>query len=75
MTLACDHSRPVTGVYGHPHGKSGAFPGMLPSDLATWSRGLGIDWMTTAELADAIPPAYTTFVGELLLAHISAVAA
>jgi len=70
MTLACDHSHPVTGVYGNPHGQGGASPGMLPSDLETWSLGLGIWWMTTAELADAIPPAYSEFVGSHLLAHI-----
>jgi DNA (cytosine-5)-methyltransferase 1 len=70
MTLACDHTRPITGVYGNPHGRNGANPGMLPSDLATWSRAMGIDWMTTAELADAIPPAYTEFIGQQLLAHV-----
>ena len=70
-TPTCDHSRPVTGVYGHPHGAGGAAPGMLPSDLATWSRAMDIDWMTTAELADAIPPAYCQFIGEQLLAAIS----
>jgi DNA (cytosine-5)-methyltransferase 1 len=67
-TLACDHSRPVAGVYGHPQGEAGAWPGMLPGDLATWSRAMGIDWMTTDELKDAIPPAYTEHVGRLLLA-------
>lgn len=70
MSLACDHSYPVTGVYGRPHGSQGAAPGMLPSDLETWSLGLGIDWMTTAELANAIPPAYTEWIGARLLKHI-----
>jgi DNA (cytosine-5)-methyltransferase 1 len=66
-TPPCDHTRPVAGVYGNPHGANGAAPGMLPGDLATWSRAMGIDWMTTAELANAIPPAYTEHVGRLLL--------
>jgi DNA (cytosine-5)-methyltransferase 1 len=70
MTLSCDHSLPITGVYGNPHGANGAAPGMLPSDHPTWSRALGIDWMTSAELADAIPPAYTELIGTQLLAHI-----
>jgi DNA (cytosine-5)-methyltransferase 1 len=74
LTLACDHSRPVTGVYGHPHGKNGAADGMLPSDLETWSREMGIDWMTSAELADAIPPAYTELIGTQLLAHLKVAA-
>lgn len=31
---------------------------------------MGIDWMTGAELSQAIPPAYTRFIGEQLLAHL-----
>jgi len=31
---------------------------------------MGIDWMTLAELCQAIPPAYTEFVGRHLLAHL-----
>ena len=71
MTFACDHSQPITGVYGNAHGKGGAAAGMLPSDLETWSRGLGIDWMTTAELALAIPPDYTEHIGGQLMAVVS----
>lgn len=74
MTPPCDHSRPVAGVYGNPHGKAGAWPGMLPSDLPTWSRAMGIDWMTASELADAIPPAYTEWIGRELLRTLEAVA-
>ncbi len=66
LSPACDHSRPVTGVYGHPHGKAGAWPGMLPSTHEVWSREMGIDWMTARELTQAIPPAYTEFVGRRL---------
>ncbi len=70
LTLGCDHSRPITGVYGHPHGANGSYSGMLPGDRETWAREMGIDWMTTAELAEAIPPDYTEFIGEQLLAHV-----
>jgi DNA (cytosine-5)-methyltransferase 1 len=28
-----------------------------------WSNAMGIDWMTRKELAQAIPPAYTEFIG------------
>lgn len=65
--MACDHSRPVVGVYGHPHGRKGAWPGMLPGGHAEWSAALGIDWMATDELAQAIPPAYTEYIGGCLL--------
>jgi len=34
-------------------------------------RIMGIDWMTKAELNEAIPPAYTEFIGAQLLSHIS----
>jgi DNA (cytosine-5)-methyltransferase 1 len=63
VPFTCDHGRPITGVYGHPHGRAGAWRKMLPSDYKTWSREMDIDWMTTSELAEAIPPAYSEFIG------------
>lgn len=35
----------------------------------------GCDWMTRDGLRESIPPAYTQFIGEQLLAHLAAVAA
>jgi len=31
--------------------------------LEVWSNAMGINWMTIEELAEAIPPAYTRFIG------------
>jgi DNA (cytosine-5)-methyltransferase 1 len=31
---------------------------------------MGIDWMTRAELSQAIPPAYTEYIGAQLLAAL-----
>jgi DNA (cytosine-5)-methyltransferase 1 len=36
------------------------------------SAAMGITWMTWDELREAIPPAYTSFVGEQLLDHLAA---
>jgi DNA (cytosine-5)-methyltransferase 1 len=33
---------------------------------------MGIDWMTWDEIRKAIPPAYTQYIGEQLLAHLAA---
>jgi DNA (cytosine-5)-methyltransferase 1 len=34
------------------------------------SAAMGIDWMSRMELSQAIPPAYTQFIGKQLLAHL-----
>ena len=39
--------------------------------LALQREAMGIDWMTLPELTEAIPPAYTEFIGEQLLAVLS----
>jgi DNA (cytosine-5)-methyltransferase 1 len=74
----CQCSRPTspTGVYGDlslndrrvRHSKRGDV--MLRAGVATARALLGCPWMTGAELSQAIPPAYTRFIGEQLADHI-----
>ena len=41
------------------------------SSVAAASDAMGIDWMIKKELNEAIPPAYTEFIGRHLLQHLS----
>jgi DNA (cytosine-5)-methyltransferase 1 len=61
------------GVYGHGAGGSGQR--VRGKGVAQASREvMGIDWMNRDELDEAIPPAYTAFIGEQLLAHLAVAA-
>jgi len=40
--------------------------------LANARDAMGIDWMTKDEINEAIPPAYTEFIGAALLDHVRA---
>ena len=40
--------------------------------VAEWRKVMGIDWTTREELTEALPPAYTAFVGARLLEHLAA---
>lgn len=64
-----DRRRVVT-VVGGSGGKS-TRDGMQQFTVAERSAAMGIDWMTGAELSQAIPPAYTEFIGKHLIAHLT----
>jgi DNA (cytosine-5)-methyltransferase 1 len=51
---------------GYTRQVAGNFAGM-----ASASEAMGIDWMTRLELAEAIPPAYTEFIGGQLLDQVN----
>jgi DNA (cytosine-5)-methyltransferase 1 len=44
----------------------------ITGDVGTYvgPEAMGIDWMSGNELCEAIPPAYTRFIGEQLIAHL-----
>lgn len=60
------HHLPALGVYGHPRGNAKWGGGTF----AEQKQAMGIDWMTSDELAQAIPPAYTEWIAGHLLAAI-----
>jgi len=68
----------VVGVYGqHPDRPGGwkrpdgSSRGVKATSVADAGDAMGIDWMTAwSDIADAIPPSYTEFVGRQLLTHV-----
>lgn len=60
------HDGPYLAVYGDGGGKG---------SLVQWQAAMGIGWMTTRhDLAEAIPPAYTEYIGQQLHAYLTAAA-
>ena len=72
MVPPCSHQRGgrVIGVYGG-HGRDRRRT-VNTQDFSTEARreAMGIAWMTGAELSQAIPPAYTRYIGEQLMKHL-----
>ena len=75
---ACQHSGgPVVGVYGgHARKRSAKHGGRGTRDV--WEGGhktaaaeaMGMNWATLSEMSEAIPPAYTEFLGKALLGRL-----
>jgi DNA (cytosine-5)-methyltransferase 1 len=79
LLLAPEHMRHVgrigDGKYhtvtGHAGGSSKR-DGWKGGGVADWRVAMGIDWMVGDELAEAIPPAFSRFVGEQVMQSIAA---
>ena len=75
----CRHDeRPVIGVYGgHARRRAASAGGRGTRDVwngghkAAAAEALGINWMTLGELSEAIPPAYSEFIGRAAIAHMA----
>lgn len=55
----------VVGVHGHLN---------YPGEAELRNKAMGVDWMTQPELAQAIPPAYTEWIGGHLMAALEVAA-
>ena len=65
-----DRRRVVISVNGHTGGRS-IRDGTQGFSVAQRREAMGIDWMSGAELSQAIPPAYTEWIGRQLLQYLS----
>jgi DNA (cytosine-5)-methyltransferase 1 len=61
LRAPCHHEKPVVSPRGNTHYKG---------ETADWARAMNIDWMNAEGLSQAIPPAYTEYIGGILLAAI-----
>ena len=77
LGMPCQHHGATIGIYGDhardrrrkgPNGKGLDFPDKNKLELAR--TAMGIDWMNWREISQAIPPAYTEFIGCQLLQHL-----
>jgi DNA (cytosine-5)-methyltransferase 1 len=72
LTRACNHSDVPVLVSGSPRRKNAA--GVMDrSEPTTQARreAMGIDWMRREELDEAIPPAYSEFLGRQVLEQLA----
>lgn len=69
----CQHTDgAVIGVYGHAGGKSERRASHKCFLVAERREAMAIPWMTNEELSQAIPAAYSEFIGREALAHMAA---
>lgn len=62
----CRHRGPAVGVYGHG-GYTGKHRMLYRAEAA---QAMQTSWMTRDEMTQAIPPAYTKYIGGFLMSHL-----
>jgi DNA (cytosine-5)-methyltransferase 1 len=68
----CVHGQTdVVGLYGDHPQDSRSYRMKRAATVEAGQAAIGIDWMPWRSLTQAIPPAYTEFIGEQLLEHLS----
>ena len=74
-----DRQTRMSGIGGTPWKSSGLDSSVAGNGRAgareKWGAAMGIDWMSSKELSQAIPPAYTEWIGQQLLLRALTVAA
>ena len=67
----CNHSRRAWNPHNVAGRKAMNDEGMTGDVEIPWRNELGVGWMGRYEAREAIPPAYTEFIGTQLLAHLA----
>lgn len=72
LTPPCAHGQrgATIGVYGNAGGSSRRDPHLRFGTTSERRAAMGIEWMAGAELSEAIPPAYTEWIGRKLIGTI-----
>jgi DNA (cytosine-5)-methyltransferase 1 len=63
-------ARKYPGSSNRPNGRTVCNIGEWRVPLAIQRKAIQIDWMDVSELSQAIPPAYTDYIGQQLMQHL-----